>query len=214
LVYADFNFGTPAVTASTNPYAAQSAQPKSAQQTYSTRGTVGPYNPAYVPPPPPPVPAPTSFGGVTQQNTFRYDPVLPPLTPEQQALLATRRRLATRGFEETSAAVERERSRAEAEAVRQRQDIARAQQLQSRAGMQTLAGRGVGRSPMFVNPFQRQLAESSQRQIGELESGLANTLAQLQSALRQSEIARERELSQIDFDAATFRSDITRLLGA
>jgi len=156
---------------------------------------------------------PTTFG-VSQQGTFNYPAVLPALTAEQQALLASRRRLATRGFEETQAQVGRERARAEAEATRQRSEVARAQELQSRAGMQSLAGRGVARGPMFVNPFQRQLAEQSQRQVGELQSGLANTLAQLEGALRQSEIARDRELAQIDFDAASFRSDVGRLLGA
>jgi hypothetical protein len=155
----------------------------------------------------------TSTNGVTQQGTFRYDAVLPPLTPEQQEALVTRRRLATRAAEETQEVVGRERTRAEGDALRQQQDIARQQQLQSRAGMQTLAGRGVARSPMFVNPFQRQLAEQAQRQVGELQSGLAGTLAQLESALRQSENVRERELAQIDFDAATARSDIGRLLG-
>jgi phosphoribosylamine-glycine ligase len=65
-----------------------------------------------------------------------------------------------------------------------------------------------------VNPFQRQLAEQTQRQVGELQSGLANTLAQLGSALQQAEINRDRELAQIDFDAVDFRSDVGRLLGA
>jgi hypothetical protein len=125
-----------------------------------------------------------------------------------------RRRAATRTVEETQAATQRERARAEADAVRQRANIARNQQLQSRAGMQTLAGRGVARSPMLTNPFQRQLAEQSQRQVGELESGLAGTLSQLDAALRQAEIGRERELAQIDFDTATARSDLARLLGA
>ena len=154
-----------------------------------------------------------STNGVTQQSTFNYPAALPALTAEQQAALASRRRLASRAFEETEANVARERARAEADALRAQSDVERQQQLQSRAGMQTLAGRGVGRSPMFVNPFQRQLAEQSQRQIGELQSGLANTLAQLESALRQAEIARDRELAQIDFDAGSFRSDVARLLG-
>jgi len=160
-----------------------------------------------------PVPPQGSTNGVTQQSTFQYDAVLPPLTAEQQEALATRRRLATRGVEETQEVVARERARAEADAFRQEQDIARQQQLQSREGMQTLASRGVARSPMFANPFQRRLAEESQRQVGALQSGLAATLAQLQSALRQSEIARDRELAQIDFDATTARSNIGRLLG-
>jgi hypothetical protein len=124
-----------------------------------------------------------------------------------------RRRLATRSFEETQALVARERARSEGDVLRQQGELSRAQDLQSRQGMQTLAGRGVGRSPIFVNPFQRQLAEQTQRQVGELQSGLANTLAQLGSALQQAEINRDRELAQIDFDAVDFRSDVGGLLG-
>jgi len=153
----------------------------------------------------------SSTGGVSQ--TFNYPTVLPALTAAQQEALATRRRLATRGFEETEATITREQARANAEAKRNRALIARNQQLQSREGMQTLAGRGVARSPMFTNPFQRQLAERSQREVGELESGLAGTLASLQSALQRSEIERDREYAQIDFDTATARSNIERLLG-
>ena len=155
----------------------------------------------------------TSTNGVTQQSTFNYPAELPALTAEQQAALMSRRRQATRAFGETEASINRQRQRAQAEALRAQGEIERQQQLQSRAGMQTLAGRGVGRSPMFVNPFQRQLAEQSQRAVGQLQSGLADTLAQLESALRQADIARERELAQIDFDAGSFRSDVSRLLG-
>jgi hypothetical protein len=43
---------------------------------------------------------------------------------------------------------------------------------------------------------------------------LAATLSSLESALRQADIGRERELSQIDFDAMSMRSDLDRLLGA
>ena len=126
----------------------------------------------------------------------------------------SRRRLATRGFEETQNVVQREQARAQADTLRQQSDIERQQQSQSREGMQTLAGRGVARGPMFVNPFQRRLAEGAQRQTAELQSGLAATLSSLESALRQADIGRERELSQIDFDAMSMRSDLDRLLGA
>ena len=217
MVLPDFGFGTQRQTTLPNPYAAASAQPMSAQQQRGASGQLGRFaNPLQgkgVQGLREAGETQTSTNGVTQQNTFRYDSVLPPLTAEQQALLASRRRAATRQFEETEASVARGRARAEAEALRAQTEIARQQQLQSRAGMQTLAGRGVGRSPMFVNPFQRQLAEQSQRAVGQLQSGLADTLAQLESALRQADIGRERELAQIDFDATSMRSDVARLLG-
>jgi len=154
----------------------------------------------------------SSTNGVSQP--FGSGSALPALTPQQQEALLQRRRLATRQYGETEAAVGRERDRAEADTLRRTQDIGRDQQLQSRAGMQTLAGRGVARSPMFVNPFQRQLAEGAQRQQSELQSGLAATLAGLETALRQADIARLREYAQIDFDRGSYRSDVASLLGA
>lgn len=195
-----------------NPYADASVGPMSPQQKKGASGVLGPLLRPVVTknedtddtPRPPSLPRP---------EVFRYPAELPPLTAEQQALLASRRRAATRQFEETQANVARGRARAEAEALRAQTEIARQQALQSRAGMQTLAGRGVGRSPMFVNPFQRELVTQSQRAVGQLQSGLADTLAQLEGALRQADIGRESELAQIDFDATSMRSDVARLLG-
>lgn len=152
--------------------------------------------------------------GVTQQYTFNYGSELPALTAEQQQLLAGRRRLATRQLNEVEDTTRRERARLEADAERRRGIIAEDQTFASREGMQTLAGRGVARAPMFVNPFQRRLATQAQRQIGELESGLAASLANLETALRQAEINREREINQIDFDRASYRSDVGAILGA
>ena len=153
-----------------------------------------------------------STGGVYQ--SFNFASNLPSLTADQQEALLGRRRAASRGVEQTQNVVQREAQRAQGDALRQQRQLTRDFERASREGMQTLAGRGVARSPMFVNPFQRQLVEQSQRQIGELRSGLAGTLSQLENALRQAEIGREAELSQIDFDALTYRSDIDRLLGA
>lgn len=155
-----------------------------------------------------------STNGVTQQFTFQFSPALPSLTSEQQALLGSRRRLATRQRDETVNTAQREMTRARGDVERQRGDLQRESQLRQRSGMQTLAGRGVGRSPMFVNPFQRRLAEQTQRQVGELESGLAGILANLEAQIRQAEIGREREINQLDFDRAQFRSDTGALLGA
>ncbi len=155
-----------------------------------------------------------SYGGVTSTETFNYPPELPALTAEQQALLQNRRRMATRQRDETVNTAQREMTRARGDVERQRGDLQRESQFQARSGMQTLAGRGVGRSPMFVNPFQRRLAEQTQREVGQLESGLAGILANLQAQIRQAEIGREREINQLEFDRTQFRSDTGALLGA
>lgn len=152
--------------------------------------------------------------GVTQQYTFNFGSQLPSLTPEQQQLLAGRRRLATRQLSEIEDTTARERVRLEGDAERRRQQIAEDQTFASREGMQTLAGRGVARSPIFVNPFQRRLTTQAQRQIGDLESGLAQSLANLETALRQASLNREREINQIDFDLTSYRSDVGGILGA
>lgn len=166
-------------------------------------------------PPPPPTPPGlnTSTNGITNQSLFQYNATLPPLSPQQQELLASRRRMATRQFGETEATATREMDRARADTRRQQANIERDQQMASREGMATLAGRGVGRSPMFVNPFQRQLAERTQRQTGELQSNLARILANLEGQIRQAGIMRDREYQQIDWDRTSFRSDPSALLG-
>lgn len=151
--------------------------------------------------------------GVTNTVVFRYEPTLPSLTPQQQEALMSRRRAATRQYGEVSDTVERETTRANAQAALQRDEIARLQRERSRSGMATLAGRGVARGPMYVNPLQRGLAEEAQRQTTQLEMGLAGTLENLQSALRQADIDRERSLAEIDFQAGGYRSDVNRILG-
>jgi hypothetical protein len=161
-----------------------------------------------------PDPGPTGSTAGINTTGFQYDAVLPPLSPEMQRAFAERRRLASRQFEETTAANERQRLMAEAAAVQGRRQVSREQGEQSRAGMQELAGRGLARAPMFVNPFQRGVVRAAQQRLGELETGLAGTLENLRSALQQADIDRERELSQIEFDMLAARSDIPRLLGA
>ena len=156
----------------------------------------------------------TSTGGTTQQGPLNYSATLPALTPQQQELLGQQRRTNTRQFQETSNTLNLERTRAEADAERRRGVIGEDRRMASREGMQTLAGRGVGRSPMFVNPFERRLATQAQRQIGELESGLAGTLAQLDAALRQAAITRDRGNLDLDWQRTSFRSDVPGLLGA
>lgn len=166
------------------------------------------------PKPVPPVPAPGSNAGVTQQGPLNYNATLPALTPQQQELLGRQRRMNTRQFQETSNTLNLERARAEADAERRRGVIGEDRRMASREGMQTLAGRGVGRSPMFVNRFERNLATRTQRQIGELESGLAGTLARLDAALRQAAITRDRSNLDLDWQRTSFRSDVPGLLGA
>ena len=154
-----------------------------------------------------------STNGITNQSLFQYNATLPPLSPQQQELLGSRRRMATRQFGETEATAKREMDRARGDSLRQQANLERDQQVASREGMATLAGRGVGRSPMFVNPFQRQLADRTQRQTGELQSNLARILANLEGQIRQAGIMRDREYQQIDWDRTSFRSDPSTLLG-
>lgn len=171
--------------------------------------------PAPTPPPPPPRdPVPqSSTNGVTTTDRFNYPPELPALSAPVQAAMAQRRRAASSEFERFEDFNRLERQRAKGDAQRREAMLERDRQLESRAGMQTLAGRGVGRSPMFVNPFQRRLTEQTQRATAELQSGLASTLANLRAALDSARSQREREFAQIDFDTASARSDLARILG-
>ena len=82
-----------------------------------------------------------------------------------------------------------------------------------REGMAELASRGVARSPLFANPFRRELARQQQEQIAESQQTLANTLDQLGVALNAARQRRESELAQIAFETAQARSNVNRLMG-
>lgn len=160
-----------------------------------------------------PDPGPQASTAGVAPSVFTYPSVLPPLSPEAQRAFAERRRLATRAEEEARAQIDRQRQMAEGAAVQGRRQIAEQQAEQSRAGMAEFAGRGVARSPMFVNPFQRGVARQAQQRVGELEMGLSQTLENLGAALQQAQLERERELAQIETDIMTARSNVPGILG-
>ena len=160
-----------------------------------------------------PDPGPVASTAGVSSGTFTYPSVLPPLSPEAQAAFLERRRAATRAEEQARAQVDRQRKMAEGAAVQGRAEIARQQGEQSRAGLSELAGRGVARSPMFVNPFQRGVARQAQARVGELEMGLSQTLENLSAALQAADNQRAAELARIDTDMLTARSNVPGLLG-
>ena len=155
-------------------------------------------------------PAPTTRG-VTGGSP--YATVLPPLTPEMQSALDARRRAASRAYE--IAAIEADDARIQAEAQRQftEQQIDEATRTARRQGMSDLAVRGVARSPMFANPFRRELVRQQQAQLGQAESTLANTLDQLGRSLQAAELQREREFADIGLAAMQARSNLGRIMG-
>lgn len=156
----------------------------------------------------------TASGGDTGgRNVTPYPTTLPPLSPEMLAAIEARRRAANRTLLETEAQAESRRMQAELENVGRLLDIGEQAGRTRRGGMQTLAGRGLARSPMYANPFRREVARVQQQQIGQSQQQLAGTLDQLQFALSAARQNRERELAQIDFDETMARSDVGRLLG-
>lgn len=142
-----------------------------------------------------------------------YSTTLPPLTPEQLAAVEARRRAANRALAEAETMAEDRRMAAELENIGRLAGIQEQAGRQRRTGMQELAARGVARSPMFANPFRRELARATQEQIGLSQQTLAQTLDQLNVALNAARQRREQELAQIAFDTAMARSDVSRLLG-
>jgi predicted unusual protein kinase regulating ubiquinone biosynthesis (AarF/ABC1/UbiB family) len=82
-----------------------------------------------------------------------------------------------------------------------------------REGMAELAAKGVARSPLFANPFRRELAREQQEKVAESEQTLANTLDKLQATLEAARQQRQTELSQIEFDVGQNRSNVAALLG-
>jgi hypothetical protein len=156
----------------------------------------------------------TGTGGSTATRPITpYPTTLPPLSPEMLAAIEARRRAANRGLLETEAQVESRRTQAELENIGRLLGIGEQAGRTRRSGMQELAGRGVARSPMYANPFRREVARVQQEQIGLSQQQLAGTLDQLQAALQSARQRRESELAQIAFDEAMARSDVNRLLG-
>jgi len=215
LVFPDFGFG-PQRTPQ-NPYAAASALTMSPQQALAQTG-LGPEAGAQpgqrrpIPPPPPLPPVPGPGETVIRQN-IPYPTTLPPLSPEMLAAIEARRAASLRQLQETEATADSMRQRAQLENIGRMLGIEEETGRQRRSGMADLAARGVARSPMFANPFRRELARQQQQQIGESQRQLTGTLDQLQSALQAARQRRETELAQIEFDVAQGRSNVGRLLG-
>jgi hypothetical protein len=154
--------------------------------------------PAPAPAPRPPTPYPTT---------------LPPLSPEMLRALQARRAQSARVLAESEAMFENQRQRAELDNIGRLLDIEEDVSRQGRVGMNQLAGQGLARSPMYANPFRRELARTQQREQALAQSSLADTLEQLNNALTAARQRREYELSQIAFDEAAARSNIQRLMG-
>jgi hypothetical protein len=127
--------------------------------------------------------------------------------------LEQRRALSLRRLQEAEATADSLRQRAELENVGRMLGIEETTASERRSGLADLAARGVARSPMFANPFRRELARQQQQQIGESQQQLTRTLDQLGEVLRGARSTREEELSQLAFDETRERSNIARLLG-
>jgi len=127
--------------------------------------------------------------------------------------LEDRRALSLRRLQEAEARAASQRQSAELANVGRLLGIEEETGRERREGMSGLAARGVARSPLFANPFRRELARQQQQQIGESQQQLTSTLDQLGEALRAAQLRREEELSQLAFDETRERSNVNRLLG-
>ena len=142
-----------------------------------------------------------------------YATTLPPLSPKMLQALEDRRALSLSRLQEAEATAASQRQSAELANVGRLLGIEEETGLERRKGMSDLAARGVARSPLFANPFRRELARQQQQQIGESQQQLTSTLDKLGAALRAAQFLREEELSQLAFDEARERSNVNRLLG-
>jgi hypothetical protein len=179
----------------------------------------------YTPPAPPkPVRKPTPPAGPavvdaenvssTSPRAFNpYPTTLPPLSPQMLAALEARRAASLRQLQEAEATADSLRQRAELENIGRLLGIESETSRERRSGLADLAAQGVARSPMFANPFRRELARQQQQQIGESQQQLTRTLDQLQEVLRAARQRRETELAQFNFDEVQERSNVARLLG-
>lgn len=232
MVLPDFGFAPQRTNALPNPYANVPQTPLSRMRTEAARsGVLGPLAPSGAPGFNTPLNqlvrerraregstgqqvVDTGAGEDTStRQTTPYPTTLPPLSPEMLAAIEARRAASTRQLAEAEAQAASLRQRAELENVGRMLGIEEETGRERRSGLTELAARGVARSPLFANPFRRELARQQQQQIGESQQQLTRTLDQLQSVLQGARQQRERELAQIDFDVAQGRSNVGRLLG-
>lgn len=226
MVFPDFGFAPQRTSALPNPYAAASAQPMSAQQRQAVTGGLGSLaNPLQGKgvagltsvregSTGQQVVDDTASGSDTSTRAFNpYATTLPPLSPQMLQALEDRRALSLRRLQEAEAQAASQRQSAELANVGRLLGIEEETGIERRSGLTELASRGVARSPLFANPFRRELARQQQQQIGESQRQLASTLDQLGQALSAARFRREEELSQLAFDETRERSNVGRLLG-
>ena len=142
-----------------------------------------------------------------------YATTLPPLSPKMLQALEDRRALSLRRLQEAEATAASQRQSAELANVGRLLGIEEETGRERREGLSSLAARGVARSPLFANPFRRELARQQQQQIGESQQQLTSTLDKLGATLRAAQLRRQEELSQLAFDETRERSNVNRLLG-
>jgi hypothetical protein len=155
------------------------------------------------------IPPPFAPGGPQQP----YPAVLPPVSPELLAAAERRRQQATAAEQTALALFEDQRARAETERLLGMRQIEREGQQAVSGELNRLAGRGTARSPMFVNPAVRDIAERVGRATGQLEVSIGSRLEELGRELESARQARALENARIDFELAMERSNVNRLLG-
>ena len=142
-----------------------------------------------------------------------YPTVLPPLSPQMLAAIEARRAASLRKLTEAEARADSLRQQAQLANIGRILGIEEETGRERREGMAELAAKGVARSPLFANPFRRELAREQQEKVAESEQTLANTLDKLQATLEAARQQRQTELSQIEFDVGQNRSNVAALLG-
>jgi hypothetical protein len=157
---------------------------------------------------------PPSLDSLQPATPPEYPTTPLPLSPEVDRILRQRRFEADMDVARAEADLGLVGDRARTQAGLQLTDIERWQDRTMQDTQRRLAARGVARSPMFANPAQRQVFEESSRAAGEVRFSLANTLSELERALREAQTRRAAELGEIEQDRGVAESDVNRLLGA
>ena len=157
---------------------------------------------------------PVPLDELTPAPPAEYPTTPLPLSPEVERALMQRRYEADESVRRAMADRDFGEARATTSAALELTDIERWAEQSELANRSRLAARGLARSPLFANPAQRQVFEQANRAGSEVRFGLANTLSELDRALREAESARAAELANISLDEGAARSDVNRLLGA
>lgn len=147
-------------------------------------------------------------------DTSDYARTAPSLSSAQLGALGERRRLAEEQYQQTLAKVARNEAIYTADAERRRGNEESLSTRFIQDSMRELAGKSTARAPMFAGRMMRAANQDLQMKWGEIDSNLGIEMAALKSLVDEARSKREMELTLIEQERASMRSNLGAIFSA